>query len=552
PGDSGVVNLLRMRGYTLTPVISSKKIKPESYKFKEVPKAWVEVPMLDQFYSVEMPATPEVFNTFQNTIIDMKFHFDIGSMTAYFSMGIPMPAHDIAMKDSIFNRFEDNYRNMAKTFSSKPITQGKITGTEVLMSNEYGHFRMQIFLPGDYVVVNAVYALSKKSTSSTKAGKFLASLKPNPNVKATPITIGSKEGWTDYNFARHAFSISLPAKYIKKPVSPDETGSWTINGYDAIDLLGGRYYSMMINEARDGFYGDDDSLYFLVAKENLVLALEGKTLKEERRNMQGFPAYFISILSIDDGDSILSETLLVNRGNIRYMFFRVSEMDYKIPNEEIYFSSIRFLPLQRGDWSRREAGGFSTWSPGEFMQKPQTEENSFKGFVVYDSASAIATYVDREKLNEYFWTKDLETFFENRSREYVGYADSLISKTRVKNGDHEGVDILVDLDGTMMFKKVRLLLNGDTLYTIYSFLPKEVLDTKDYNRLFDEFRIHNVAKGRDIFRSKSRELLNILADGDDERFEKAKAYLKQAPFTVEDLPALREATLKMYRDFDTT
>src|SRR5690606_16428496 len=95
-------------------------------------------------------------------------------------------------------------------------------------------------------------------------------------------------------------------------------------------------------------------------------------------------------------------------------------------------------------------------------------------------------------------------------------------------------------------------LNGDTLYTIYSFLPKEVLDTKDYNRLFDEFRIHNVAKGRDIFRSKSRELLNILADGDDERFEKAKAYLKQAPFTVEDLPALREATLKMYRDFDTT
>src|SRR5690606_34526717 len=154
PGDSGVVNLLRMRGYTLTPVISSKKIKPESYKFKEVPKAWVEVPMLDQFYSVEMPATPEVFNTFQNTIIDMKFHFDIGSMTAYFSMGIPMPAHGIAMKDSIYNRFEDNYRNMAKTFSSKPITQGKITGREVLMSNEYGHFRMQIFLPGDYVVVN--------------------------------------------------------------------------------------------------------------------------------------------------------------------------------------------------------------------------------------------------------------------------------------------------------------------------------------------------------------------------------------------------------------
>src|SRR5690606_31505444 len=114
-----------------------------------------------------------------------------------------------------------------------------------------------------YVVVNAVYAMAKKSINSTKAAKFLASLKPNPNVKTTASTGSRKEGWTEYKFARHAFSISLPGKYIKKPVSPDESGSWTINGYDAIDLLNGRYYSVMVNEARDGFYGDDDSLNFL-------------------------------------------------------------------------------------------------------------------------------------------------------------------------------------------------------------------------------------------------------------------------------------------------
>ena len=43
PGEEGLIRLLRAKGYTVDPVFSSKKIKPEDYPVHDVVRPWVEV-----------------------------------------------------------------------------------------------------------------------------------------------------------------------------------------------------------------------------------------------------------------------------------------------------------------------------------------------------------------------------------------------------------------------------------------------------------------------------------------------------------------------------
>src|SRR5215203_1631128 len=64
PGDSGVITLLRHKGFTVEPVYSSQKIAADVYakKLQQIP--WYKVEGDQKLYSVEMPGNPSQFNEF--------------------------------------------------------------------------------------------------------------------------------------------------------------------------------------------------------------------------------------------------------------------------------------------------------------------------------------------------------------------------------------------------------------------------------------------------------------------------------------------------------
>ena len=104
-GDSGVVSLLRSRGFTVEPVYSSKKIAAETYakKLEDIP--WYKVEDDNKLYTVEMPGNPSQFNEF-GEMMKMKMFFDITTMTFY------MSSQTIG-KVSSNKEFEDLFKSMA-------------------------------------------------------------------------------------------------------------------------------------------------------------------------------------------------------------------------------------------------------------------------------------------------------------------------------------------------------------------------------------------------------------------------------------------------------
>lgn len=551
PGDSGLVSLLRAKGYTLTPVISSRHIKPEKYKFTEVEKPWVEVPMLDGSYKVMMPTTPEPFKAMENTILDMKFHFDMGTFTAYFSIGIPATISSEAIRDSMFERITQNYKGSATAFESKPLRIGDLVGKELEMTNQFGNYRMQVFAPGDYVVVNAVFGLKPAELRSQKATRYLASFIPVEKSKKRTATIS---GWQRFDFKDLGFSVSLPGNYKKKGTEVDEMSSWRTHTFDMIDIIQGRYYSIVVNEAMEGFYADNDTLFLQNVRQLYLEAIKGRELKAEQRLVQDHPAFYFAVKSDESGDSIISELFIISRANRRYMLVKVSQEEQVIGGNDEFFSSFQLLPPGNDHWSGVTSpdNTFTTWAPGEIVYKASTPQNSYDGLLVYDKATSVTSYISKEKLNPFFWAKDQEQFFEKRIPSLVGFSDSVIKKDWVKNGDYPGVDLTIRLGSSANLKRMRLLLYGDSLYTLFSFVSPEVLAQGNYDRFFSEFRILGRARGRNLYKSRATDLLEALKDGDSTTFAEAKEYLGSAPFEVKDLPTLRKAMLYVYRDFDSS
>ncbi len=84
PGETGLINLLQTKGFSVTPVFSSKKIAPENYVYdvKEIP--WVKFAEPEGAYTVEMPGKPSDLKS-PGSEVNFKIYADLVSNTVYMS-----------------------------------------------------------------------------------------------------------------------------------------------------------------------------------------------------------------------------------------------------------------------------------------------------------------------------------------------------------------------------------------------------------------------------------------------------------------------------------
>jgi uncharacterized protein YbaP (TraB family) len=551
PGDSGVISLLRKKGFTVTPVISSKKIAPEDYTYKEKERAWVDVSMRDSLFSVQMPAKPLPFTPFQSSFIDMQFYFDLGSYSAFFSIGIPANISSAKARDSIFDRIAANYKEKVDSFSIKDIRIGDAEGKELLVTNDYGDYRIQMFAPGDYVAMNAVFGLKKQSLFDTDAERYFNSFRPGLTTGREKKETAGK--WQQYNIEEHAFSIDLPGAYRSRDEKGNEEGAWLRKFYETFDIAAQSYYGIVVDQTGEGYYSDKDTVYFNDATKSVAESMKAEIIYTNDTVFQQYPARNLVLKGQEDGTVVITKIFFVNRGNRRYMLFKSYDpRATSTATDDRFFSSFAFLPVINKNWKHVTApdNSFTTWAPGDFKIKKDTASTLVTRYMVYDKQAAVTAIVDKETFPAYYWVDSDTSLYSERIKTFVNWNDSLISRTDTRNGNTKGVEVSIWLRESQNIKKMRMLLNGDTLYTIFCFLPAEAMNT-GYEKLFDEFRIKNEQKPERIFISKINELLGKLKSNDSTEFYSAKELLNKVRFKKTDVPLLQQALLHVYKDFDT-
>ena len=484
---------------------------------------------------------------------ELKMYFDLGRMRAFFTMGIPVSLDKTVSRDSLIIKISENLLNNASEITQKKIRVGEHEGVEFTLTDEdKAEIRMQIFVLNDFVALNAISAFKKVALTDHDAERFFNSFRVTETKKSGEENKNSR--WKLYTYAEEGFEVESPVKLSVRKNIKGEDG-WLQDTYQAFDLAGQTYYGLIVSTVQKGFFSSSDSETFEYMSSQFMSSMNATSVKSIHIVRDGYPAYE-SVASYDEeGEKIWLRVLFVNKGPRRYLLFTTSgnRGDSDNPGEQ-FFSSFRLFspPMKNWESSMAPDETFSTWSPGKIV--PFYEEDKSNDEIKYfilDPVNQLQITIDKEVFPSYYWVENDSLLFRNRVNNFFSDTDSLIYYTPFREGDIKAVDVLIKLYDTHNRKRMRLYLNGDTLYSVYTFIPDEFLNSDNYQKLFNDFKISYPVKPFDFTVRKPAALLEALKTKDSTAFETASTYLSESSFIADDIPLLQQAMLYLYRDFDS-
>ena len=155
-----------------------------------------------------------------------------------------------------------------------------------------------------------------------------------------------------------------------------------------------------------------------------------------------------------------------------------------------------------------------------------------------------------EDFGKYYWQNSDTALWNRLVKNIVTYKDTLLSRNEIKNGNITGVEILKKEKGSLNTSRKRMLLYGDTLYTLATTQQTQNIHDDNVNKFFESLRFNKPAPATHLYISKTNLLLQDLLQKDSAIRTDARAALRISPFKPKDLPVLHEALLKEYPVFD--
>jgi hypothetical protein len=540
PGDKGLIALLKEKGFTVEPVFASKKIKAKDYKVADISLPWQDVKDDAGFYTATMPGKPGDLTLYD--LITMKMYFDVFGSTIYMTAALKTP-YSAHMTDSVFNVVSSYYFGDGSYAKGKQVTINGVHGKELFSAKDnYSHGYL---LSNDGILYMVIGMSMKADTSAAKSiNRFIHSF---TILQRTP---GDNSNAFTYINTSKAFQVDVPTQ--PKPAgdmmdaSTDSTTNREIN--IVTDPVSGAYLLFGTNEAAKGYDIINDSSLFSSIKESqkekfLQLSTDTMYLKDGHLCLD-----FAGMLA---QAPLMMRTHYESRGNRWYV--QVALYDTAKPNSstEQFFNSFKLLDYTASGWNNYTSADnvFSTWAPLNItLEKKPAYGDTTYSYETYDTSRADSYGVAAYKFSKYYWQNSDSALWDKMIDESVQYSDSLLSKKPVRNGEANGYEILMQQQGSQNIKRIRMLLNGNKIYKLYTVQAAAEINNANNNKYFDDFRFNAIEPHNNLLVSKAAVVLNDISSADSVTRTRALAHLSISPFTKNELPLLHAALLKTYTE----
>lgn len=532
PGKKGLIELLREKGFSVTPVFSSKKIKPSDYKVEEIAVRWYNTKDEDSLYTAEMPGIAGDM-TFYG-IMKMKMFYDAFSSTVYMTSALtsPLPKNKV---DSVLNSMAKEFFSTEESPKGKPITIDNVTGLEYESTS--GSYSRGYLLYENGKIFMALAKCQKEDTSAAgDIRRFLHSFSIN---KIRPV----EEKNFYYVNKTKAYQLTLPA--------PPQSAAELIGNADStiksetffsIDPASGTYFFFGTNESAPGYFIVNDSLILSQIQQTQIEKMKIKSI-DSSYMQNGYKNLVI-------GGLMLSADLMMKaqfrfRGNRWYALVVVYDSSKDQSPIQQFFDSFSTLDYAKINWTTQasEDSLFHTWAPSKFSSASLAagELNRYT-YHSFDSTRGDSYTMILENFDKYLWYNNDSTFWASMIKPKKS-TDRLLSKKKVQNGTANGYEYLIQEEGSSNVKRVRMLLNGDRMFSLITIQDLQEINNDNNNQFFETFRVDRTSSGPGLFISKAELLLNDIASENLETADKAREYLSQATFTKDNLQLLQQTLL---------
>lgn len=528
PGDSGVIQLLQKRGFTVEPVFSSKKINAKEYTFKEVKLPWTETEDKDGLYKVSMPGNAANVKVYG--IIEMKFMTDLFNLSNYGTMAMAGPRRS-GNKDTFLLQLAQKIFRTEEKLPSKKVYNNGIEGNEYQHSVMGEKLRVQAFIYENIVYVAFMTSLKQETLTSPDAEHFFSSF---TITKKLPVSAGVKP------FVDSVMGITFvtPAELTYNKKLSTENNGWHISGFTGTDMVNGMYIFLYSKDIMPGYILTSDTL----VQNELIANLKWQyaSLQTDSVHIPGFTGIQLQGPNTSQaGIYLKAVSLLKNNRNIVLMVITDSA-HLQAPVTQNIFSSLHAIPAPAMPWNTYTSDDsvFSARVPGPFRAI-----NSL--IFSFDSATTGSYYVRADTLSKYTWYKNDSLFWENTVQRYT-QKDSVINNTAIAFNGQPAKELLLNHDYS--YKRLRLILHNDKLYEVFISGDRDFVTSADATAFLNSFKLLTPQQNDHfITQSKASLLLQHLDSKDSLERAEAGQYLQYAEFDSLDVPALHQALLKQYQ-----
>lgn len=530
--DEGVINLLRKRGFTVTPVMGSKKISSKDYKYVEKPIPWNIVDDKQGLYTAMMPGSP--FATKIMGVIDAEFYFDLSSFTGYCTVAT-LSSANVQSKDSLYKRFATAVFKDGQKIKGTPVNRNGVDGIEYISQIDNMNARVQLFMKDNVVYIPMFYALRKDSLLGLNAKKFFDSFV----IKEIP----KSEHKLYYDtVAGMVITFPVPLEYNKQ-MSSANTNGWNIKSYVGTDLNSGVFIAKFEKSPIRGNYITSDSTIFAETRKGMQTKMN--ETKYEELQVAGCNASYFE----GEANGYQGRFLNIIRGNHNIGLMVVG--DSIVAHKAIYdnvFKNIKLVPYKPIPWKTTSVAkkSLTVWAPADFTDNSTDSSLAEDHFLSYDSSSLATILVSVDTLSNYRWYDSDSAFWEGSSKHFFARGDSLVSSIRSKKGSISTNEMLVGMKRTKSYSRVKQYLYGNLAYQILIKGELDVVNSSDADRLLNDVQFNSPLKQFSITESKAGLLLNDLSSKDSAAATQAYTEMSVAKFDTTNLTLLHECLLKKY------
>ncbi|MBL7719005.1 MAG: TraB/GumN family protein [Flavipsychrobacter sp.] len=534
PGDSGVINLLRARGFSVEPVRSANKIDADKYKFSsESKERWVEVTGERNLYTVQMPGIPTLLKLYG--LMDMQYLIDFSDLTGYMSM--------VVTSASNLDNLEESAEKYAqRVFGRENVKKSRITnnganGYEMMEEHDGNWLRIQLYGMGRILYIVGASAATKDKVKSEKSNKFFASYQVKPEEKGEERLYVMADSSLAYKFTSPAL-VSFNERLTKQT---DVHADWRIRIYSGLDEATGSYVMLTSRDVNHGYYIPDDTVVLNDIFAGLSAQCEG-TRKDTL--IHGHKAMIFTCIN---SENIAMKMLSIVRGNRSMNFGLVTSVDMKDDERlNTMFHTLELLPYKQADWQVRSdaANTFRTYAPAVIVTESSEDvaEEGLTRFHSFDSLSATTYQVVIEPQHKYTWVENDSAFLKEKQDEYIEKDKVLLSQKVTRQPNELTREVVFKEPASGIYRRMKTLYTNNTLYHLFSSTEKSITENANTNRFFSDFK-PTASVSFDARSSKTEQLLKDLFSKDSTTASEAMDALPKAHFSAKDIPALNALLL---------
>jgi uncharacterized protein YbaP (TraB family) len=331
PGQRGVIEILRQRGYKLRPVKMGERASKDKDQVERlrVPVVFRTEASEDGFLKVDIPGKFYKYGDDQS--LEQQQYADMANGSYYIVTRIMTNAWMWGHNTDDVYRILDSllYENIpGKILSKNPITRNAYKGVDIINRTRRGDVqRYNIFITPFEIIFFKMSGTGDYVKKGEEANKFFGSIVLK---EYAPVPVSGT--WKKYSPPSGGFSIDLPHEPF---VSND--GSWI---YDATDKTNGGYFRIIRTDIHNYRFVEEDTFDLGLMEESFMASeFIDSQLSRKQTRFKGYPA-LDARYRLKSGGIFLTRFIIQGPHYYTLLAYGAKE----IPSMQTFLNSFNIVP----------------------------------------------------------------------------------------------------------------------------------------------------------------------------------------------------------------